>query len=526
MRLPGGRGPLLAAGIPAVIATLFALPIGMETCAGALTLLVVAATLWLRHHRQRRQILLVPYPGGDGRVAMLQRLISAMPHLEFAVLLPDELSRRYGWTRAEVGADNFLCYEGAASGRPTEQALDAVLRWPKRSRVAGILCYDEYGLELSSQLSLRLGLRGTSPQLLGVLRDKHAFRRACADAGMHTVRHMPCTQEAVEAIASGEREWPFPSILKPRSGAGSECVLKIETATGLRDGWATVCARMGVALPSTASRAALSGTVEWSTFDERIKQMGFVLEEFFDGVEVDIDGWASDGHVDFALVAENRAPIEPTMDEVGGTYPIRGLSDELVHRLEALPQRVLDAAVLAAAAAGGAPAACRFHGCFHFEARVDPRSGEVMPIEWNARVGGAECPESVEAASGHWLPLVAAELALAPRYLPPPNLQGTEHTVVSANIHLPTAGRLTALQLGEEIDRAKLRLVSLRLFTSQVGSMYMPGRGSASCLGWLAAGGASKVEATANLRRVLEGIIVELEGERVSVDVLCRHIRM
>ena len=50
---------------------------------------------------------------------------------------------------------------------------------------------------------------------------------------------------------------------------------------------------MGVALPSSGSASArlssgLSGTTDWSTFDERIKAMGFVLEEFFEGVEVDV----------------------------------------------------------------------------------------------------------------------------------------------------------------------------------------------------------------------------------------------
>ena len=75
-----------------------------------------------------------------------------------------------------------------------------MLRWPQRPRIAGILCYDEYGLELSSKLCRALGLPGTSPELLGVLRDKHAFRRACADAGMSTVRHMACTQAAVESV--------------------------------------------------------------------------------------------------------------------------------------------------------------------------------------------------------------------------------------------------------------------------------------------------------------------------------------
>ena len=278
--------------------------------------LAALALLQRRRRRLARDILLIPYPGGTGRVAMLQRLIREMPHREFAVLVPQELSHRYGWTREEVGSDNFLCYDGAPSGEPIERALDVVMQWSKVGRIAGILCYDEYGLELSARLCRSLGLVGTSPELLRVLRDKHAFRRACAVAGMRTVQHMPCNLEAVEAIASGAREWPFPSILKPRSGAGSECTLKVDSAADLRAAWASACAKMGVAQPGAAPNGAgLVGTVEWSTFDERIKRMGFVLEEFFEGIEIDVDGWASCGRVDFALVAENRgahAPHYPT----------------------------------------------------------------------------------------------------------------------------------------------------------------------------------------------------------------------
>ena len=146
-----------------------------------------------------------------------------------------------------------------------------------------------------------------------------------------------------------------------------------------------------------------------------------------------------------------------------------------------------------------------------------------MPIEWNARLGGAECPESVEAVSGHWLPRVAAELALTRAgYHPAERAVGAQDTVVSANIHLTRSGRLTALHI--DGDRDRLELASLSLFGNQVGSIYMPGRGSASCLGWLAAGGASKVEATARLRCALERIVVELDGERVPMHLVCDHI--
>ena len=91
-------------------------------CAGAVLARGHARSLLLRRRRRRQwPVLLIPYPGGDGRVAMLQRLIQEMP-VEFAVLLPHELSHRYGWTRLEVGEENFLCYERGCGQRSADGA--------------------------------------------------------------------------------------------------------------------------------------------------------------------------------------------------------------------------------------------------------------------------------------------------------------------------------------------------------------------------------------------------------------------
>ena len=75
----------------------------------------------------------------------------------------------------------------------------------------------------------------------------------------------------------------------------------------------------------------------------------------------------------------------------------------------------------------------RFEGCFHFEALISPDGSQCFPIELNGRLGGAECPASVEATTGHWLPLRAAESALGVPPRAPPRFP----VAVSLNPQLP-----------------------------------------------------------------------------------------
>jgi hypothetical protein len=123
-------------------------------------------------------------------------------------------------------------------------------------------------------------------------------------------------------------------------------------------------------------------------------------------VEVDVDGWASGGEVGFALVADNRPPLEPGMCETGGTYP-SALPAPLVRAAEGCLRAVLAAIE---AASGG-----RYHGAFHFEAIVNPATGVATPVEWNCRVGGAEHSRAEHALSPSRVHDTLSQVPSAPR---------------------------------------------------------------------------------------------------------------
>lgn len=84
---------------------------------------------------------------------------------------------------------------------------------------------------------------------------------------------------------------------------------------------------------------------------------GWILEEWFQGQEVDVDGWAAEGVVQWMLVSDNRPVLSAACCEQGGTYPSQ-LPWQVVEKLEELTREVVKATK-------------QLHSAFHFEALVN-----------------------------------------------------------------------------------------------------------------------------------------------------------
>eukprot|EP01063_Lacrimia_lanifica_P019363 TRINITY_DN2654_c0_g3_i1.p1 TRINITY_DN2654_c0_g3~~TRINITY_DN2654_c0_g3_i1.p1 ORF type:complete len:479 (+),score=24.83 TRINITY_DN2654_c0_g3_i1:40-1476(+) len=441
----------------------------------------------------RIEHLLVALPGAAGRLPVLERLKREYAPVVLAVLVPAEDLTRCGWAQEIVKADNFIESTGGADD--VDAASAAIDAWmadgkAEAKALAGVLCYDEFGLNLTANLCERYGLPGTRPSMLQTIRDKTRFRKVCNHIpDVLSAQSRPCTADLVENIINGTQPWSFPSILKPRCGAGSWYVQQVDTR-----------AELAAAYPELVER--LTGS---TTFPEAITSAGYLLEEMIVGQEVDVDGWAENGRIVFAQVNDNRPVIWPSMSEVGGTYPTM-LPDPLRLRIVAVAQKVISAC---------ASGQDRFHGAFHFEAIANDEG--IFPIELNARVGGAECPACVEATTGHWLPARAAELALGRSITPAPAAR--HNVVVSVNLHLGAAGILTRLDSSSLTDAQQRRLDVVQIVLwgqGSVGRPYSPNQGSRSCLGWIACGGWDVQEARDNMREVVSLLKIELDCELVS----------
>jgi len=396
------------------------------------------------------------------------------------VLVPSADLQRSSWARDIVGDDSWIEWEG--SGSSAEDAWQALQAWLQRSpgsAVNGVMTYDEFGVELASFLGERLGVSSTPLEHVRCFRDKSLFRERCRTAGVPCVgfAQIRTPEDVDRVLASDVPRIRFPCVLKPVKGAGSWHVMKIHHRDELRETFVRLYEEM-----------------RGGAFPQDVRDGGFVLEEYFGGHEVDIDGWACNGEVGFSLVSDNRPALEPHFLEMGGIYPSQ-LPIAAVNALELLTKQVV-------AAFPG------MHSCFHFEAKVNPETFEVMPIELNARCGGAECPASVEAVSGYYLPEVAARLALGLDVLPRSPKYGA---VASTNIHIFEAGVVTECS-DSELDAAACNLVTCVL-TGCVGQPHVPNSGSLSCLGWLAAGGADAADAERHLQEALSQVRIAVSPQ-------------
>jgi len=413
------------------------------------------------------QTLLVVLPGAPGRLPVLKRLQQTS---NICVLVPSSDLQRSGWAKSVVGDGSWIEWTGTT--KDIDNAINSVKAWLSEPgyarRIDGVMTYDDFGTELCSSLCEHFRLTGTPVSTTRMLRDKVEFRKHCAKLGLPAARHWTIiSDEDVQALLDDDQVC-WPAVLKPVKGGGSWHVRKICSAAELQQTW-----------------DELSRGMRQGSFPLEIKTAGFTLEEYFSGHEVDVDGWARDGKVEFCVVSTNRPALEPYFLELGGIYPSQ-LPAEAITVLKELTTKVVSAFP-------------GIHTCFHFEAKINEQTLEVMPIEFNARPGGAECPASVEAVTGYYLPAVAAFLALD---RPVPKGRKQYEVVASTNLHKFESGVLMECS-DEHVDATLTKLVTSVLHTGGVGKPHVPNNGSMSCLGWLATGGDTVEEAEQNLQMAI-----------------------
>ncbi|CAL1161518.1 unnamed protein product [Cladocopium goreaui] len=352
---------------------------------------------------------------------------------------------------------------------------------------AGCTTWDEWGID-AWQTILKILESGRW------VRNKFHFREACRQARKFSkpalascgfaqlpLRQRPPEGEEFANLVEGflkdellvalEKEWRYPLILKPARGAGSYYCRKVESKDELLEIFDALDERF---------------RSEKKTPQDDVSA-GWILEEWFSGLEVDVDGWAKDGDVEWMLVSDNKAVLSHACCETGGVYPSQ-LPKDLVELLRELTRKV----VLACPG---------LHSAFHFEALINPESKEVMPIELNLRLGGAECPCGVEAVTGIFLPLAAACLALGQPFPWPVHCAPKVKVAASTNEYASHAGIVEACEGSEELY-ADPDFLGAAFFGTQ-GATYEPMRGSMSCLCWICAGGGDASEAAENLQRCI-----------------------
>lgn len=244
---------------------------------------------------------------------------------------------------------------------------DTVAALSELDHVDGICTFYELALQTMARIGEELGgVHSPSEHSIMTARDKYASRRALKVAGLPSVENYLIKSE--DDLLAAANVVGFPAVLKPLSGSASQGVKKVTDLEDLR-------------MTYRDTRDLISGMVvvdgEFSgncaSDGPRVHFGDFMLEEYLDGAEVDVDMIMCGDKCVYAAVHDNGPTVEPYFMETWDVMPSMLPKDQV----ESLEKMAVDSV-----------RAMGFtDGVFHVEGKYTGRRGARL-IEVNARLGG------------------------------------------------------------------------------------------------------------------------------------------
>mmetsp|Transcript_12797 Transcript_12797/g.20912 ORF Transcript_12797/g.20912 Transcript_12797/m.20912 type:complete len:450 (-) Transcript_12797:85-1434(-) len=269
--------------------------------------------------------------------------------------------------------------------------------------VDGVVTFWEDDVPLCAQIASRLRKIGNSYESTLICRSKYLTRNAMERVGLpvpkyHVIRNSSDLEDATSKV-------PFPSVLKPAHGAEAEGATKCATVEDVRRAYK----KWNSILTADHNTIYTQGN-------------DFILEQYLDGHEVDVDLLLQNGRVVFSSVMDNLPTNEPDFVNTGSILP-SVLSPEKQRELVSLAARTSVEAV-----------GLRW-GAVHVEMKYTTNGGPHI-VEVNGRMcGGSYCKwiravwnfDFVEASFRACCGLDASELScptFGPSAIPLTNLCG------------------------------------------------------------------------------------------------------
>jgi biotin carboxylase len=258
-------------------------------------------------------------------------------------------------------------------------------RWASALRphaVDGFVAFSDDQMVEFAEMAAELGLDYHAPKVAHRLRDKSLQREAMQAAGIEQPPRTVVDQDIdAAAISRLAGSFPFPAVLKPRSGANSRSTFAVPDASALvelLDSWRADPDRDPMVL-----EGYLAGTE------------GLLGAGFADYLSV--ESVVQDGEVEhFASTA--RLPLAPPFRETGFCIP-SAVEGKLLAAIEDVAARAIRSLGIR-------------RSCVHTEIKMTPDGPRV--IEVNGRLGGG-IPAMLELATGVSAVRIALRVALGER---------------------------------------------------------------------------------------------------------------
>eukprot|EP00884_Botryococcus_braunii_P015647 jgi/Botrbrau1/2766/Bobra.0164s0043.1 len=245
--------------------------------------------------------------------------------------------------------------------RQAEQRLGAV---------DAVTSFWELAQPLVSRLAEALGLQANPPRAVDVAREKQETRRVMAEAGLPTPANMVI--RGPEDLAEASERVGFPAVLKPISGGGSLGVKRVNSAEELEREYARGIKEMGSVVRAKDGNLVTQDDGGTTGKKGVYVAVQFMLEQYLDGPEVDVDLVFNNGEVVYGAITDNWPTIEPYFNETGSNCPSTLPPDQ--------QQQLCQLSVAASKALG-------FQlGVLHVEAKFTSHGPHL--IEINSRMGG------------------------------------------------------------------------------------------------------------------------------------------
>ena len=296
----------------------------------------------------------------------------AAKHGVFTVIVDNHDS----WAKSLVAEGVISAFVGVDMSTDPEtcfsQALAGVVALGRK--IDGVCTFVELSVSVAARLGQALGVPCNDPKLVDIARDKSRTRAVLKEAGLPNVLNTMIYSEAdLEAAAA---LIGFPAVLKPVSGAASLGVQKVDCHDELLSVYRSVRETLSglvVAAGALERKTSNPESGDSTGIDaSAVIDVSILMEEYLDGVEVDVDVLMSGGECRYATVVDNGPTSEPYFGETWAALPSL-LAVDMVDELKAL-------AIASVVGIGFTD------GVYHVELKYTSRGPRL--IEVNARMGG------------------------------------------------------------------------------------------------------------------------------------------